>query len=137
MPRLKTVRYFRGFIYVFLTADYADYSDGRQLLPAHFFIGAIRVIRGSFFRQLHCELDGGDHAVRSRDSFARDLKSRAMIRTGTRERKPEGDVHSFMEGMQLQWNETLIVIHAEHRVPFAGDCAVENGVGRKGAGEEE
>src|SRR5438445_8103902 len=39
------------------------------------------LLRLFFLRQLHCEIDSGDHAVGPRDSFAGNIKRSAVIRT--------------------------------------------------------
>ena len=59
-----------------------------------------------------------------------------MIGAGARKGETERDIHAFMEGVQLERDQSLIVIHAEHGVEFALDRAMENRVGREGAGEE-
>ena len=55
-------------------------------------------------------------------------KSSAVIRAGARERKAEGDIHAFMEGVEFQWDQALIVIHAKDSVEFPLHGAMENGI---------
>ena len=81
------------------------------------------------FRQFHGEPDRGDHAVGPRDALAGDRKSGAVIRAGARERQAKSDVHAFMESVQFQRDQSLIVIHAKHAVEFSLDRAMKNGVG--------
>ena len=59
-----------------------------------------------------------------------------MIGAGAREGEAERDVHAFVERVQLERDQALIVIHAEHAVPIAGRGVMENGVGRERAGED-
>ena len=81
-------------------------------------------------RQLHREINRGDHAVGTRDAFARNFKCSAVVGTGAGKRQPERYVHAAVERVQLQWDQSLIVVHAKHRVEFAFNRAVENSVGR-------
>ena len=81
-----------------------------------------------FFRQLRREINCGDHAVGSRDTFAGDFKCSAMVRTGAREWQPERYVHAAVKCVQLQRNQSLIVVHAKHRIEFTFNGTVENGV---------
>ena len=53
-----------------------------------------------------------------------------MIRAGTRERKTERYIHTFVKRVKLQRDQPLIVIHAKNGVEFAVDRAMENRVGR-------
>ena len=85
--------------------------------------------------QLHREIDRGDHAVGTRDAFAGNFKRGAVIGTGARKRQAKRHIHTAVEGVQFQWDQSLIVIHAEHRVEFAFNRAVKNGVGRNRTGE--
>src|SRR6267378_7747875 len=83
--------------------------------------------------ELHRKIDGGDHAVRSRESFSGNFKRSAVIGAGPREGETQRHVHTFVKGMQLQWDQSLIVIHAKHRIEFAFNRAVKNCVGRNWA----
>ena len=82
------------------------------------------------FRQFHREVDRGDHAVGARDPFSGNFKRSAVIGAGPREGETQRHVHTFVKGMQLQWDQTLIVIHAKHRVEFAFNHAMKNCVRR-------
>ncbi len=53
-----------------------------------------------------------------------------MIRAGSRKWEPQGNVHAFVKGMQLQWDQSLIVIHTKYRFEFAFNGAVKNRVWR-------
>ena len=79
--------------------------------------------------KFHRESNRGDHAVGPRDSLAGDGESGAVIGAGAREGESESDVHSFMERVEFQRDQALIVIHAKHGVEFSLHGAVENGVG--------
>ena len=85
------------------------------------------------FGQFHREPDRGDHAVGPGDALAGDRESSAVIGAGARKWESECDVHTFMERVQLQRDQSLIVIHAKDRVEFSLDRPVENGVGRERA----
>jgi hypothetical protein len=52
-----------------------------------------------------------------------------MIRAGARERESESDIHTFMECVQFQRDQPLIVIHAKDPVEFSLDRTVKNSVG--------
>ena len=54
-----------------------------------------------------------------------------MIRAGAREWESKSDVHTFMEGVEFQRDQSLIVIHAKDRVEFSLDRAMKNGVRRE------
>ena len=84
------------------------------------------------FREFHREINRGDHAVGTRDAFARNFKCSAVVGTGARKRQPERYVHAAVECVQLQRNQSLIVVHAKYRVEFAFNRSVENGVWRNG-----
>ena len=53
-----------------------------------------------------------------------------MVRAGSRKWESQGDVYAFVKGLQLQWDQSLIVIHTKYRVEFALNRAVENRVWR-------
>src|SRR2546430_13675163 len=82
--------------------------------------------------EFHCQIDRCEHAVGSRDSLAGNFKCCAVIGTGARKWEAQRDVHTFVKGMQLQWDQSLIVIHAKHRVEVALNRAMEHCVGRVG-----
>ena len=88
-----------------------------------------RVHLGDACRKFHRESDRGDHAVGPRDSLVSDGESGAVIGAGAREGKAESDVHSFMESVEFQRDQALIVIHAKHGVEFSLHGAVENSIG--------
>ena len=79
--------------------------------------------------QLYGEINRRNHAVRTRDSFAGNFKRCAVIGTGTGKRKAKGHIHTLVKGVKFQWDQTLIVIHAEHRIEFTFNCTVKNCVG--------
>ena len=80
-------------------------------------------------RKFHRESNRGDHAVGPRDSLAGDGESGAVIGAGAREGEAESDVHSFMESVEFQRDQSLIVIHAKHGIEFSLDGVMENSVG--------
>ena len=86
-------------------------------------------------REFHGEIDRRDHAVGSCDSFSGNFKRGAVIGTGARTRQTERHVHAVVKCVQLKRNQSLIVIHAKHRVEFAFNRPVENRVGGVWAGE--
>ena len=94
--------------------------------------GILRLRSGMTSRQLHREINRGDHAVGTRDSFAGNFKRGAVIGTGARKRKAERHVHAVVKCVKLQRDQSLIVIHAEHRVEFTFNRAMENCVGGNG-----
>jgi hypothetical protein len=53
-----------------------------------------------------------------------------MIGTGARKRKAKRHIHTLVKGVKFQRNQSLIVIHAEHRIEFIFNRTVEDGVGR-------
>ena len=63
------------------------------------------------------------------NALAGDRESSAMIRAGARERESKSDIHSFMECVQFQRDQSLIVIHAKDPVEFSLNRTVKNGVG--------
>ena len=83
-------------------------------------------------RELRGQIDRSDHTVWARDAFAGDIEGGAVIGTGARERQAEGDVHAGMKGVQLQWNQTLIVIQTESGVPFLVSEMEEESIRRDG-----
>src|SRR4029453_10266979 len=91
--------------------------------------------RHSVSRKHDCEINRGDHAVRTGHSSAGNFKRGAVIRTGARKRKPKRHVHALVKGVEFQRNQSLIVIHAEYRVEFAFNRTMENCVGGVGTGE--
>ena len=80
-------------------------------------------------------MEGGEEAVGAGDAAAGDVERGAVVGAGAGEREAEGDVHAGVEGVELEGDETLVVIHAEDAVEVAFDGAEEDGVGREGAGE--
>ena len=48
-----------------------------------------------------------------------DLKGGAVIGAGARVGEPEGDVHPFIEGEELERDQSLIVVHADDAVELA------------------
>src|SRR5205814_7849017 len=87
--------------------------------------------------QLHREINCGDHAVGPRDSFPGYLECSPVIRARARQGEAQRYVHAAVERVQLQRNQSLVVIHAKHRVEFAFNRSVENGVRRNRTGENE
>src|SRR6266576_6569879 len=90
---------------------------------------------GYDMRKLHGEINSGDHALRTGDSFAGNFKRSAVIGTGAGKRKAKRHIHALVKGVKFQRNQSLIVIHAEHRIEFTFNRSVKNCVGRMGAGE--
>jgi hypothetical protein len=86
--------------------------------------------------KLNRERDCRDHAVLPRDAFASNLEGCAVIGAGARKRQTERNVHAAVESVQLQWDQTLIVIHAENGIEFTFSGATKDGVGRKRADED-
>ena len=80
--------------------------------------------------QFHSEIDRCDHAIRLRESLAGNIKRSAVIRAGSRKWESQGDVYAFVKRMQLQWDQSLIVIHTKYRVEFAFNGAMKNRVWR-------
>ena len=79
------------------------------------------------------EANGGFHAVGTDDAATGDTKSRAVIGARADKWQAERDIYSFVEGMELERDEALVVIHAQDPVELAFDSAVENGIRRKRA----
>ena len=98
-----------------------------------FFLGRDQLL--ALLREFRGEVNCRDHAVGPRRALARDVEGSSMIGAGPRKRQAECHVHSGMKGVQLQWNQTLIVIHAESGVPFPVSEMKEECVGRDGAVE--
>src|ERR1051325_850286 len=104
------------------TSTYSGSSFKHFGIPSTFGIRA-----SSFFpRQFHREIDRCDHAIGTRDALSGDLKCSAMIRTGAREWQPQSYVHAAVECVQLERDQSLVVVHAKHRVEFAFDRAIED-----------
>jgi len=57
-----------------------------------------------------------------------------MVRAGSRKWESQGHVYAFVKRMQLQWDQSLIVIHTKYCVEFALNGAVKNSVWRVGPG---
>src|SRR5213076_2987736 len=87
-------------------------------------------------RHFHREIDRGDHAVRPRNVFAGDVEGGSVIGACARERKTERYVYAFVKGVQLQRNQSLVVIHAKHGVPGAICSVIKNSVGGKRTGDD-
>ena len=79
------------------------------------------------------EADGGFHAVGTGNATTGDVKGCAVVGTRADEWKAERNIHPLVEGMELERDEALVVIHAKDSVEFAFDSAVENGVRGKWA----
>src|SRR2546423_4568493 len=85
--------------------------------------------------EFHREIDRGDHAISPRNVFAGDVEGRSMIGACAREGKTERYVYAFVKGVQLQRNQSLVVINAKHGVPGAVRGVIKNGVGGKRTGD--
>ena len=72
-----------------------------------------------------------------RDSFSGDLECCSVIGTRAWEWQAECRVHAVMKRIQLQRNQTLIVIHAKHGVEFAVGRAMKDCVRRMRARKDE
>ena len=68
-----------------------------------FSLASFRVIGGyrSVLRKVYREIDRGNHAVGSRDSFSGNFKCGAVISTGARKRKTQRDIHAFVKCVKL------------------------------------
>ena len=77
-----------------------------------------------------------DHAIGARDPFARDFKGRAVIGARAWKWQSERHVHTVVECVKFQRDQTLVVIHAKNRVEFTFGRAMKNRVGRMRAGED-
>src|SRR5882724_7254547 len=86
--------------------------------------------------EFHREIDRGDHAVGPRNVFAGDVEGRSVIGACAREGKTERHVYAFVKGVELQWNQSLVVIHAKHGVPGAICSVIKNDVGGKRTGDD-
>ena len=53
-----------------------------------------------------------NNSFNARDFFAGNFERRPMIGARARKRQPECDIRCGMKRMQLQRNQTLVVIHA-------------------------
>ena len=87
-------------------------------------------------RKFNGEPDCSNHAVMVRDSLAGNPKRRAVIGTGARKGQTEGHIHAAVESVQFQWDQTLVVIHAENGIEFIFRGAMENCIGRKRTDED-
>ena len=83
-----------------------------------------------FGRKFSRHIDGGDHTVGPRDSFAGDGKGRAVVGAGPRKWQAKGHVHAAMKGVQFQRDQSLIVIHAEGGIPLLVGKVMEQCVRR-------
>ena len=79
------------------------------------------------------EADGGFHAVCTGNAATGDVEGRAVVGARADKWQAKRDIYSFVEGMEFERDEALIVIHAQHSVELAFDGAVENGIRRKRA----
>ena len=79
------------------------------------------------------EADRGFHAVRAGDAATGDLEGGSVVGTGANEWKTEGDIHPFVEGMELERDQALVVIHAKNAIEFPLHRTMENRVWREGA----
>src|SRR4030095_5693533 len=69
--------------------------------------------------QFRSEINRGDHAVGTRDTFASNFKCSAVIGTGAGKRKAKRHVHTLVKRVKFQRNQSLIMIHGEYRIVFA------------------
>src|SRR4051812_13083760 len=67
-------------------------------------------------RELNRQVDRGNHAVGSGHSFPGDLERGAMVGARSWKWQTESDVHAIVKGVKLERYQSLIVVHAEHRV---------------------
>ena len=114
----------------FVRLEHSCSCDIRHSLACHEFDQIFDFAQDDFRCQFHREINRGDHAVGTRDAFARNFKCSAVVGTGARKRQPERYVHAAVECVELQRNQSLIVVHAKYRVEFAFNRSVENGVRR-------
>src|SRR5438270_11282293 len=80
---------------------------------------------GPLLRQTRREQDGGDHALRIRDSLARDVERGPMIDRRAYDRQPECDVHCLAERRELHRDETLVVIARDDHVELTAPCTAK------------
>ena len=104
-----------------------------SVIPLWTRLTPLRFAQDDLHGQLHGEINRGDHAVGTGDSFAGNFKRSAVIGTGARKRKTECHIHALVKGMKFQRDQTLVVIHAEYRIEFAFNSTMKDGVGRVGA----
>lgn len=106
------------------------------------FIEGVANSRGDFFKKSSTgaqgggKFEGGLVAIRAGTIFSGKLVGGAVIRTGAEEGEAPGEVDSFVEGEELERDESLIVVGAEDGVEFSVGGAMVNGVGGPGAGED-
>ena len=79
------------------------------------------------------EANGCFHAVGTGDAATGDVEGCAVVGTRADEWNAERNIHPFVEGMELERDEALVVIHAKDSVEFALHRSVENGVRGKRA----
>jgi hypothetical protein len=112
--------------------DDGDDEQQREMGGAPFSCGRYQ----SVLREFNREGDRGDHAVGVGNALAGNLEGGSVIRARPHKRETQRHIHALMEGMQLQRNQTLIVIHAEHSIPITVRGVVEECVRRKRPGED-
>src|SRR5438067_2530804 len=100
------------------------------------------VLRGQtwlslFLRELRGQVDRRNHAVGACDAVAGDIEGSAVIGAGAGKGQAESNVHAGMEGVQLQRDQTLIVVKAESSVPFLVSEMEKERVGGVGAGKSK
>src|SRR5689334_18800639 len=84
-----------------------------------------RRLSSTILNQLGGQIDRRDHAVGLGDSFAGNLECGAVIRTGPGKWQPQRGVHAAVKSVQLERDQSLIVIHAKHGVEFTFYRAME------------
>ena len=88
-------------------------------------------MRGLGVGQFHRQLNRGLHAVWAGDVFAGNVKRGSMVWTGAHNRQTNGDIHGAVKPQQFYGNQTLVVVHGHHQIPFARGRVDKNGVARK------
>lgn len=79
------------------------------------------------------QADCGFHAVGTGDATTGDVEGRAVIGARSDKGKSERDIYPIMEGVELERDKALVVIHAKDAIELALHGAVENGIRRKRA----
>ena len=86
---------------------------------------------------LSCERDRSDHTIGPSNTFAGNLKRGAVVGACARERETDRNVHAAVKRVQLERDQSLIVIHAKDGIELAFDSAMEDRVGGMWTSEDE
>ncbi len=82
----------------------------------------------------HCRrhFDRGFEAVRRDPAGAGQVVGGTVVHRGADDGESQGDVDSVDKVQELQGNQALIVVHADHRGEFAMSMPPEEGIRREG-----